>query len=141
MRTTDTVCAVSLALLLSAASVCATELVYVPLNPSFGGSPLYGNTFLNSAQATSKHKEEDPFSTSLLNQTPLQQFNETLERSVLSQLASSATSRILTNGQLSPGAIETGNFRINVIDAGNGMLTVTTTDKVTGASSSFQVGK
>lgn len=140
MRTTTIVRAAVLALFLPAAGH-ATELVYTPLNPSFGGSPLYGNTFLNSAQATSKHKERDPFSESALDQSPLQQFNETLERSILSQLASSATSRILTNGQLSPGTVETGNFRINVIDSGNGMLTVTTIDKVTGASSSFQVGK
>lgn len=126
---------------LAALTAQATELVYVPINPSFGGSPLYGSVLLGSAQATSKHKEEDPSALGISGQDPLRQFNETLERAVLSQLASSATSRILVNGQLVPGAIETGNFRINVVDSGGGALTVTTTDKATGATSSFVVGK
>lgn len=126
---------------LSTFTAHATELVYVPINPSFGGSPLYGSVLLGSAQATNKHKEADSSGLGAAGQDPLKQFNETLERAVLSQLASSATSKILVNGQLVPGAIETGNFRINVVDSGGGSLTVTTTDKVTGASSSFMVGK
>jgi curli production assembly/transport component CsgF len=118
----------------------ATELVYVPLNPSFGGSPLNGNAFLSRAQATNRHKEPDPFANSL-DQTPLQQFNQSLERAVLGQLASSATSRVLgPDGRLVPGSLETGNFRIVVSDIGGGLLQVTTTDKTTGATSLFQVG-
>lgn len=123
----------------------ATELVYVPTNPSFGGNPHYGHYLLSSAQATNKHKESldlgGPGSAGGLGQkTPLQQFNETLERAILSQLASSATSQIISGGQLTPGTVETGNFRISITDVGNGILLVTTTDKVTGASTSFQVG-
>jgi curli production assembly/transport component CsgF len=44
------------------------------------------------------------------------------------------------NGGLQPGTVETGNFRITIVDSGGGVLTITTTDKVTGASTSFQVG-
>lgn len=124
-----------------AASALATELVYTPINPSFGGSPLYGSVLLGTASATNKHKDPEASALGSASQDPLSQFNESLERAVLSQLASSATSRILNNGQLVPGNIETGNFRINVIDTGGGALMVTTTDKVTGASSSFVVGK
>lgn len=131
--------AVLIFMLLTATASYATELVYTPINPSFGGNPLYGSYLLGSAQATNKHKEADP--SSLANQSPLQQFNESLERSILSQLAASATSKILSGGQLSPGTVETGNFRISVVDVGNGVLMVTTTDKVTGASTSFQVGQ
>lgn len=134
-------CALAAVSIFTAPAAQATELVYVPINPSFGGSPLYGSVLLGSAQATSKHKETDASGFGAGSQDPLKQFNETLERAVLSQLASSATSKILVNGQLVPGAIETGNFRINVVDSGGGGLTVTTTDKVTGASSSFVVGK
>ncbi|WP_194722186.1 curli assembly protein CsgF [Noviherbaspirillum malthae] len=134
-------CAFAILAALTTLNAQATELVYVPINPSFGGSPLYGSVLLGSAQATNKHKEADASGLGALGQDPLKQFNESLERAVLGQLASSATSKILVNGQLVPGTIETGNFRINVIDAGGGSLTVTTTDKVTGASSSFVVGK
>ena len=118
----------------------ATELVYTPVNPSFGGSPLNGQTLLNSAQATNKHK--DPNATSLSQKTTLEQFNEMLERSVLSQLASAATSNVMgQGGKLTPGTVETGNFRIVITDLGGGVLQITTIDKLTGASTSFQVGQ
>ena len=125
---------------LSAMTANATELVYAPVNPSFGGNPLNGQTLLNSAQATNKHK--DPNASSLTQKTALQQFNEMLERSVLSQLASAATSNVMgPGGKLTPGTVETGNFRIVITDLGGGILQITTIDKVTGASTSFQVGQ
>ena len=115
----------------------ATELVYVPTNPAFGGSPLNGSSFLNAAQMTNKHKE--PVASN--RQNALQQFTDLLERSVLSQLSAAATSGVMgAGGKLRPGSVETGNFRIDIVDAGGGVLTITTTDKTTGASTSFQVG-
>ncbi|MFC7517284.1 curli assembly protein CsgF [Herbaspirillum sp. GCM10030257] len=126
------------------ASACsATELVYSPVNPAFGGSPLNGSVLLNAAQAQNKTKDPDaPVATQSAQQTSLQQFNDILERSVLSRLASAATSGIMgSNGQLMPGTVNTGNFSIQISDLGGGLLQVTTTDKVTGASTSFQVGQ
>jgi curli production assembly/transport component CsgF len=123
----------------------ATELVYHPLNPSFGGNPINGSVLLNSALATNKHKENrDPgqFSSALQQKTALQQFNEMLERSILSQLASATSSKIAgVGGKLVPGSVETGNFRIDIADLGGGILLVTTTDKITGTATSFQVGQ
>lgn len=129
-----------LAACLSVAS--ATEMVYVPLNPSFGGNPANGLVLLGSAQATNKHKESGLGGPSIFNQSPLQQFNDTLERAVLGQLASSATSKVIgPDGKLIPGSVETGNFRIQITDLGAGNLRVTTTDKVTGTATSFEVGQ
>lgn len=125
-------------------NAAATEMVYVPLNPSFGGNPLNGTVLLNTAQATNKHKDPSAtsFSAASSTQTSLQQFNDMLERSILSQLSYSATSNIMgSNGKLTPGTVETGNFRINIADVGGGMLLITTTDKITGASTSFQVSQ
>jgi curli production assembly/transport component CsgF len=121
----------------------ATELVYTPVNPSFGGSPLNGSVLLSAAQAQNKTKDPDAaVATQGSQQTSLQQFNDILERSVLSRLASAATSGIMgSNGQLVPGTVSTGNFSIQISDLGGGLLQVTTTDKVTGASTSFQVGQ
>ena len=121
----------------------ATEIVYVPVNPSLGGSPLNGAVLLNAAQAQNKHKDPDSaLSASGQDKTPLQQFNDILERSILSQLASAATSSVIgSNGKLVPGTVQTGNFSINIIDLGGGLLRVTTTDKATGATSSFEVGQ
>ncbi|MDB5939383.1 MAG: curli assembly protein CsgF [Polaromonas sp.] len=131
----------SLAALLGAcgASALATELVYAPVNPSFGGSPLNGSVLLNAAQAQSKYKEPD---SALLQKTGLQDFNDLLERSILSQLATAATSSVLgSNGRLTPGTVETGNFRINILDLGGGALRITTTDTITGQTTSFQVAQ
>jgi curli production assembly/transport component CsgF len=121
-----------------AGGAAATELVYVPTNPAFGGSALNANGLLNAAQATNKHKEPASAST---KQSALEQFTDLLERSVLSQLSAAATSGIMgSGGKLRPGSVETGNFRIDIVDAGGGVLVITTTDKSTGASTSFQVG-
>lgn len=122
----------------------STELIYYPINPSFGGSPLNGPVLLNSAQAQNKHKDPDSdFGrgiSSLNAKTPLQQFNETLERSILNRLAANASSAIAgPGGGLQPGTVETGNFIIDIVDIGGGQLRITTTDKTTGASSSFEV--
>lgn len=121
----------------------AGELVYTPVNPSFGGSPLNGSVLLNAAQAQNKTKEPEQSNPAKSSQqNSLQQFNDILERSVLSRLASAATSNIIgPNGQLVPGSINTGNFNIQISDLGGGLLQVTTTDRVTGAITSFQVGQ
>lgn len=129
------------ALVLVSAHASATDLVYVPVNPSFGGHPANGPSLLATASATNKHTAGGMGGSSLLNQTPLQQFNQTLERMVLSQLSSAATSKLVgKDGKLVPGTFETANFIITVADLGGGMLRVTTTDKTTGATTSFEVG-
>jgi curli production assembly/transport component CsgF len=121
----------------------ATELVYVPVNPSFGGSPLNGSVLLNSAQAQNKHKDPDVASpTSFASGSSLDQFNNILERAVLSRLAAAATGGIIgANGELIEGTVSTDNFAIDIVDLGGGLLQVTTTDKATGASTSFQIGQ
>lgn len=121
----------------------ATEMVYYPVNPSFGGSPLNGPWMLNSAQAQNKHTDPDAGGGfELEEKTPLQQFNESLERAVLNRLASTASAQLAgADGQLQPGTVETGNFIIDIVDLGGGVLQITTTDKVLGTSTSFQVGQ
>jgi curli production assembly/transport component CsgF len=120
----------------------ATELVYVPVNPSFGGHPSNGPGLLASASATNKHKEAGLGSSSLTDHTPLGQFNQQLERTVLSQLASAATGKLLgADGKLIPGTFTTANFTITVVDLGGGVLRITTTDRSTGATTTFEVGQ
>ncbi len=135
--------AMLVSLLCGVGAASAGELVYTPVNPVFGGSPLNGSVLLNAAQAQNKTKDPDaPAPAISTQQSSLQQFNDILERSVLSRLASAATSNIIgPNGQLVPGTIDTGNFTIQISDLGGGLLQVTTTDRVTGAATSFQVGQ
>lgn len=122
--------------------VASTELVYTPVNPVFGGNPLNGSVLLNAAQAQNKTKDPQDALTKDLNNSPLQQFNDTLQRSVLSRLAAGATSQVLnSNGRLVPGRVETGNFLISITDQGGGVLLITTTDKLSGNATSFQVSQ
>lgn len=119
----------------------ATELVYQPVNPVFGGNPLNGAVLLNNAQAQNNHKDPD---SGLSNQkSALQQFNETLQRSILSRVAAAATQDVVNaSGQLIPGTIETADFIISIVAVPNTqLLQITTTDKLTGQSTSFQVGQ
>jgi curli production assembly/transport component CsgF len=118
----------------------ATELVYVPVNPAFGGNALNGNALLNNAQAQDDNR--DPASEDLGpgEKSSLDSFNEMLQRAVLSRLASSVTSSIIgPDGELVPGTVETNDFVITVIDVGGGMLEITTTDRATGDTTVFQV--
>lgn len=140
MHSTTKKWAVASSFLLAASMGQTSELVYTPTNPSFGGNPMYGSYLLGSAQATSKHEAKGPGGASPFTpKTPLQQFNETLERSILSQLASAASSQVLKDGKFVPGVMETEGFRVNVIDLGGGNLRVVTTDKLTGDQNEFQV--
>jgi curli production assembly/transport component CsgF len=116
----------------------ATELVYRPVNPSFGGDPLNGPNLLNSAIQQNDFK--DPEADRLSNQSPLQQFNDQLPRAILGRIASSVSGGLFnSSGQLIPGIVETADVRIAIVDLGGGVLSITTTDKVTGESTTFQV--
>lgn len=120
----------------------ATDLVYTPNNPSFGGNPANGPVLMATASATKKHVESSSQVSSLLNQTPLEQFNQTLERNVIGQLSSAAASKLIgPGGTLIPGTLSTANFTITIIDLGGGALRVSTTDKITGDTTSFVVQK
>ena len=117
-----------------------TELVHQFVNPSFGGNPLNGSMLLNSAQAQNDIEDPSTRSTSRVEESELQKFNSLLQRSILSRLASSITSSIIgSGGELIPGTIETSSFTIEIVDLGDGVLNITTTDKATGDSTSFQL--
>lgn len=125
--------------LLCAEAAQASELVYTPINPSFGGNPLNGPTLLNEAQVQN-HFKEPTTASPLSQQSALQQFNSALRNAILSRISSAVTSDIVgTNGQLIPGTVETSDFRIAIVSLGDGVLQITTTDKTTGQSTQFQV--
>lgn len=130
------------ALVVLASTASAGQLIYTPVNPNFGGNPLNGNYLLSSAQAQNKHQapSADLGSSELGQQTALDRFNQTLEQSMLSRISAAATSQLFdSSGNLIPGTVNTQDFSIVVADAGSGLLSITTTDKSTGQTTSFQV--
>ncbi|UZJ62291.1 curli assembly protein CsgF [Pseudomonas sp. KU26590] len=123
-------------------SVQASELAYVPNNPSFGGNPLNGPVLLNQAQAQNHYVEKSSSSGAYAGQTALTQFNSMLQSAILSRVSSAVTSSIVgANGQLVPGTVETTDFRIAITNLQGGLLQIVTTDKNTGQTTQFQVNQ
>ncbi len=123
--------------MLMSAGVLGSSLLYTPVNPSFGGSPLNGNMLLNSAQAQNTIKDPDLEDD---EENALDDFNDRLQRSLLSRLTSSIASNFVDDtGSLIPGQTVTEDFIIDVIDEGDGRVRVTTTDRNTGDSTTFIV--
>lgn len=126
-----------------AVTVNATELVYVPVNPSFGGNPLNGPVLLNQANAQNSFTEKTSAGASSAGaQSTLTQFNSMLQSAIMSRVSAAVTSSIVgADGTLSPGVVETTDFIIAIVSLGAGLLQITTTDKTTGHSTSFQISQ
>ena len=119
----------------------ASEMVYVPNNPSFGGNPLNGPVLLNQATAQNKFTEKSSSSASSA-QTALTQFNSMLQSAILSRVSSAVTSSIVgADGRLTPGTVETTDFTINITNISDGLLQIVTTDKTTGQTTQFQINQ
>jgi curli production assembly/transport component CsgF len=127
----------------SGVSCWAGGLVYTPINPAFGGNPNNGVFLLNEAAAQNNKTNPNAVSPSSFQQlTPLQQFNQSLQSAILNRIASAVTGGVVdANGKLIPGIIQTTSFTISIVDLGNGMVQITTTDKATGQSTQFQVSQ
>ena len=112
-----------------ASGLSADELIYEPVNPAFGGNPLNGNWLLNNAHVQDTFEDPDTVSPDLARQSELDRFNYTLERIVISRLASQHTEAFLDG---STSFLETENLIITTTDNPDGSTTITTTDKTTG---------
>lgn len=69
-------------------SVKATELVYTPVNPNFGGSYLNGSYLLANASAQNDHKNSG---SSYVAPTALERMASSLESRLISQLFNDAS--------------------------------------------------
>ncbi len=127
---------VSLLFILSLISNAAhsTELTYTPLNPSFGGSVSYGAYLMSQASAQKQFEEKRD------EDTALEQFNDRLQRALLSRITSAITRDVVDiNGNVSPGIFETVDYTIEIIDEGDGLMTIITVDKESGEETIIQV--
>jgi len=117
-----------------------TDLVYRPINPSFGGDPLNGPSLLNSANAQNTFKDPEavsPFG----SQSQIQQFTDTLQRAILSRIASAVSGSVVdANGNLIPGTVTIGSISVTVVDLGT-TLRITTIDSSSGQTTTFEIPK
>lgn len=124
--------------IIGACEANASPLVYQPVNPSFGGNPLNGSVLLNEAQAQNDYKAPVRAKSP---QDRLDAFAEALQNAVLNRVSSAAIRTIVNaDGALIPGTVTTQDFIITVTDLGNGLVRVTTTDRTTGQTSTFEIG-
>ncbi|WP_019674236.1 curli assembly protein CsgF [Arsukibacterium perlucidum] len=110
-----------LLILLATASVNATELVYTPINPSFGGNPLNGNFLLQKAQSQNSFTEERP------TLSFVDKFQEALERNIINSLT-----RRIADGDLVDGVYNTGEFLVEISTGTDGSVIVNITNLDTG---------
>lgn len=113
--------------LLAGSATQASELVYTPVNPSFGGNPLNGTWLLGSAQAQNDHSAPSPsLGSGFAGTTALERFTSQLESRLLSQLMTN-----IESGQT--GTLTTSAFIIEIQDnANSGFLSILVTDRTTG---------
>lgn len=131
-------------LALCAGAAQANPLVYTPVNPTFGGNALNGSYLLNRAQSQDNHTDPNAASpyNPLSSQSQLEQFNSALQQAVLSRVSAAVSSSIIgPDGRLIPGQVETQNFLITISDLGGGRIRIVTTDKLTNASTSFDISQ
>ena len=124
--------ALALFLLCASPLVSAGELIYQPINPSFGGNPYMGNHLLNKAQAQDTH--EDPDASSYEPMTTSERLIQTLQSSLVNQLI-----RDVNDGNVEQGVFDTSEFGVVINDDG-GQLTIDVTDKITGDTTTISVG-
>ena len=125
-------CALAVATLFVGAAQ-ATELVYTPIHPLFGGNPNNAAGLLSLANAQNGYKAPA--------KSALQSFYDNLQQAILSRLSTQALTNLFgKSSNLVPGTYDTGAYSILVSDTGNGVLKIVTTDKASGAVVSFEVG-
>ncbi|MFC0266559.1 curli assembly protein CsgF [Kushneria aurantia] len=115
-----------------AGSVQAGDLVYRPINPTFGGDPLAGNYLLNKAQAQDNNKDPDAPGRQSFSAT------DRLVQSLQSRLISQLLGDIST-GKISEGSFESTDFSVTIQEQ-NDLINLRITDKTTGDVTDIQVG-
>jgi curli production assembly/transport component CsgF len=132
------------ALFFNVSIASASELIYTPVNPAFGGFPGNGSVLLNNANAQNDFKDPDaydPYSAlEDLNQDPLANFQESLNRQVLSLIANKIVQEAFgTDTGIGDGGSYTYEYFEITITPGTDAISVTITDTQTGETTDISV--
>ncbi len=114
---------ISLGIIISSGITNAQELVYYPINPSFvGGNPYNASWLYNEAQAQNTFTESGTSASSYYNSDPLADFQQSLNRQILSQLSRQLVQSAFGDNQLTEGHYELGDYIIDVSPANEGII-------------------
>ncbi|MBB3170062.1 curli assembly protein CsgF [Simiduia aestuariiviva] len=100
----------------------ASELIYTPVNPNFGGNALNGSYLLGNASAQDTNKNPD-LGDGYQAPSDIERFTSSLQSRLLNQLLTDV-------GNGNSGSLQTDAFIVDLVDDG-GVLTVIITDKNT----------
>lgn len=112
--------ALALACFCIAMPAAASDLVYQPTNPSFGGNPFNSGHLLGVANAINDYKDPNAINSS----DPAQQFLRTIQSRLLSTVATQITDLIFGENPQDSGVIRFGDQEISFV---RGIDTVTLT--------------
>ena len=127
--------ALTLISLLNNSFLSASEIIYTPINPTFGGSPLNGSFLLGQAQA------QNEFAADAANGT-VDRFEDRLENAILSQLSRRILDQAfgdIDNGLGEGGVFVSGDFEVEIITSNPDTIIVQITNLVTGEVTVIEV--
>lgn len=112
----------------------AQSFVYEPINPAFGGDTFNYQWMLNSATAQNTiEREDDRF-----DRDPLEEFQETLNRQLLSQLSREIIISQFGDDGFKEGTYLLGNYQIDITSTGEG-INIVLIDQATGNQTTILV--
>jgi curli production assembly/transport component CsgF len=125
---------------LTATPCIARDLIYTPVNPVFGGSPLNAGTMSNLATSnnrfrTSPESREQQRATSTSN---AQQFERQITASLLSQIATTVGQQILGENARDSGTFNVGGTVVQFNRVG-GQINIDITEAASGGRTNIQI--
>jgi curli production assembly/transport component CsgF len=118
---------------LMAGPAAAQDLVYEPVNPSFGGDPF------NSSHLLGLAREQNDFDDQSFEPVdPQQQFADSLERRILSRTSQEITDRIFGEDSQDSGNFTVGEQEIEFQQVGD-QVEITLRDLATGATTNLTI--
>jgi curli production assembly/transport component CsgF len=117
----------------------SSELVYTPINPSFGGNAQNGSFLLGKAQAQNKHKA------SLTKKSFEEKISDALERATISDIVRKYKDTVLGENTVVENGEDTsfvsGDYQIDILAANSDTITVQITDLLTGKITIIEIPK
>ncbi len=105
-------------IILISTAIQSQALVYKPINPAFGGDTFNYQWLMSSAENQNKHTEKIASET---EKTELQQFKESLDAQLLSQISSLLYRQQFGTDGLAQGSYTFGSYSIDIYPTAAGL--------------------
>jgi curli production assembly/transport component CsgF len=126
------------AILLSPYAASASQLIYTPINPNFGGSPFNGPFLIDQATLQNQYSALPKPSSQQKNPSAAQSFAQRIENALVTQAANQLAGQILGPNALPSGTFSSNGTTISWQTVG-GEVTVTIVDGSTGGTTTITI--